>query len=121
VKALNHAKTLCSSQLDTESGQGYSLHEFPIDDAQTCAKQTSCTAALMRWPGLKAGSSVLCEKHFTPECFMGGVLLKHLWYSSQEAPKSPNHILQVYTWWQQQFTSATQETSIRAKVTKISK
>ena len=32
-----------------------------------------------------------------------------------------NHIPQVYTRWQQQFTSTTQETSIRAKTTKISK
>jgi len=57
----------------TETGEGYSLHEFPMDDAQTCAKWTRAVQQKRRnWPGPTAGSSVLCEKHFTPECFVEG-------------------------------------------------
>ena len=62
-----------AANCDTESGQGYSLHEFPIDDAQTCAKWTRAVQQHQHgWPGPKAVSSALCEKHFTPECFVEG-------------------------------------------------
>jgi len=45
---------------NTEAGEGYSLHEFPINDAQTCVKWTQGVQQKQHnWPGPTAGSSVV--------------------------------------------------------------
>ena len=53
----------------TTTGEGYSLHEFPRD----IVIREKWTQAVKRfrdkWDGPSA-SSVLCSKHFEPECFV---------------------------------------------------
>ena len=53
----------------TSTGEGYSLHEFPRDDS-TRAKWTQAVKRFRgNWDGPSV-SSVLCSKHFEPECFV---------------------------------------------------
>ena len=53
----------------TSTGEGYSLHEFPRDDS-TRAKWTRAVKRFRgNWDGPSA-SSVLCSKHFEPECYV---------------------------------------------------
>ena len=53
----------------TSTGEGYSLHEFPRNDS-TRAKWTRAVKHFRdNWDGPSA-SSVLCSKHFEPECFV---------------------------------------------------
>ena len=53
----------------TSTGEGYSLHEFPRDDS-TRAKWTRTIKRFRgNWDGPSA-SSVLCSKHFEPECYV---------------------------------------------------
>ena len=86
-----------AANCDTESGQGYSLHEFPIDDAQTCAKWTRAVQQHRRsWPGPKAGSSVLCEKHFMPECFVEGARYRNTFSIPHKKRLNPGAIPTIF-------------------------
>ena len=52
----------------TECGRGYSLHEFP-SDGMLRAKWTRAVQQQRRNWGGPTPHSLLCAKHFTPECF----------------------------------------------------
>ena len=86
-----------AANCNTESGQGYSLHQFPIDDAQTCAKWTRTVQQHRRgWPGPKAGSFVLCEKHFMPECFVEGARYRNTFTIPHKKHLKPGAIPTIF-------------------------
>ena len=53
----------------TISGEGYSLHEFPRDDGLRAKWTRAVKLHRVGWKGPTA-SSVLCSKHFKPDCFI---------------------------------------------------
>ena len=52
----------------TSSGEGYSLHAFPRDESLRKKWIRAVKQQRSNWEGPSA-SSLLCSKHFEPECF----------------------------------------------------
>jgi len=57
-----------AASCSTVSGEGYSLHEFPRDKALRAKWVQAVKRYRSKWDG-PSTSSVLCSKHFEPECF----------------------------------------------------
>ena len=53
----------------TSTGEGYSLHKFLRDDSMHAKWTRAIKRFRGNWDGPSA-SSVLCSKHFEPECFV---------------------------------------------------
>ena len=51
------------------SGEGYSLHEFPSDDALRAKWTRAVKLQRIGWKG-PTTASFLCCKHFEPDCFV---------------------------------------------------
>lgn len=56
---------------NTVSGEGYSLHEFPCDDAMRSKWTRAVKLQRVGWKG-PTSASLLCSKHFEPDCFITG-------------------------------------------------
>ena len=52
----------------TSSGEGHSLHAFPRDDSMRKKWIRAIKQQRSNWDG-PSSSSLLCSKHFEPECF----------------------------------------------------
>ena len=54
---------------NTVSGEGYSLHEFPREDAIRSKWTRAVKLQRVGWKG-PTSASLLCSKHFEPDCFV---------------------------------------------------
>ena len=58
-----------AANCSTISGEGYSLHEFPLDEALRVKWVQAVKRYRSNWDG-PSSSSVLCSKHFEQDCFV---------------------------------------------------